>query len=271
VDTESIDWLKLNEARNKPHQSPAMFQEWKDLLFLHSTCDPELLQGFLPPDLTLDTFQGKAYLGFVPFQMRHVRPANIPILNQLSIPKIGNFLETNVRTYVTHPQFGPGVWFFSLDANSFLPCYIARKLFSLRYMHSNQMHYNEKQQIQKEQIHYSGTRNPHQHLPQVWEGNPPELTTYDIEFQPIGSPQLAEPNSLNFWLHERYRLYSATPSGQLLTARVWHEPYQIQSIKTTSLSLEFQSNILNEPRWNIQTYSPGVQVLAYPPQIIESN
>jgi uncharacterized protein YqjF (DUF2071 family) len=133
------------------------------------------------------------------------------------------------------------------------------------------MYYNEIQQNQKEQIHYSGTRNPHQHLPQVWEGNPPELTNYDIKFQPIGSPQLAEPNSLNFWLHERYRLYSATPSGQLLTARVWHEPYQIQSIKTTSLSLEFQSNILNEPRWHIQTYSPGVQVLAYPPQIIESN
>lgn len=266
MDTDSIDWLKLNEARNKPHQSPAMFQEWKDLLFLHSTCAPELLQGFLPPELTLDTFQGEAYLGFVPFQMRHVRPANIPILNLLSIPKIGNFLETNVRTYVTHPQFGPGVWFFSLDASSFLPCYIARKLFSLRYMHSPMTHKESDQGT----ITYTGTRNAHQHLPQVWEGNPPELTTYDIEFQPTGIPQLAEPNSLNFWLHERYRLYSATPSGQLLTAQVWHEPYQIQSINTTKLSLEFQSNIVNDPKWPIQTFSPGVKVNAYAPSLIQS-
>jgi len=74
----------------------------------------------LPPGLTLDTRDGKAWIGVVPFLMSKVAPRCCP-----PIPKLSRFLELNVRTYVTHGG-KPGVWFFSLDAENPVAVRVAR-------------------------------------------------------------------------------------------------------------------------------------------------
>ena len=56
-----------------------MFQTWDDLLFLHWDVDPDQLQRTLPDGLKVDTFEGKAYLGIIPFYMKNIRKSRILI------------------------------------------------------------------------------------------------------------------------------------------------------------------------------------------------
>ena len=107
-----------------------MRMRWVDLLFAHWPMDPAHLRPLIPPGLDLDTFDGRAWLGIVPFGMEDVAPRGLP-----APPMLGRFPELNVRTYVTHGG-RPGVWFLSLDAASWLTVEGARRWFHLPYVHA---------------------------------------------------------------------------------------------------------------------------------------
>jgi len=104
-------------------------QRWESLLFAHWEISTETLRPLIPKQLDIDTFQGAAYIGVVPFKMRNIRPRWLP--KKFAF----NFLETNVRTYVVYKD-QPGVYFFSLDANSRLAVMAARAGWSLPYHHA---------------------------------------------------------------------------------------------------------------------------------------
>src|SRR5437016_5911894 len=78
-----------------PPMTSIMRQEWHHLLFLHWEIPAMELQALIPPTLTIDTFEGKAYVGMIPFTMSNVRPLLTP-----PIPWLSSFHEVNVRTYV---------------------------------------------------------------------------------------------------------------------------------------------------------------------------
>ena len=109
-----------------------MVQRWAELGFLHWEVELDVLCSLLPPGLTLDTFQGKAYIGLVPFTMTGVRPVGIP-----PFPPLSNVHEVNVRTYVHLNGANPGVWFFSLDAASELAVQAARHGYKLPYFRAD--------------------------------------------------------------------------------------------------------------------------------------
>jgi len=122
--------------RNRPLGKPAMYQNWRDLLFLHISAPPQEAQRLLPRTLDIDTFpneQGeeRAWIGLVPFRMEGIRFRGLPAL-----PWLSAFPETNVRTYVHQDGKTPGVWFFSLDAARWLACKYARLVFKLPYFHA---------------------------------------------------------------------------------------------------------------------------------------
>ena len=75
--------------------TPLLHQNWHHLLFLHWEIPPNVLQALVPPRLTIDTYEGKAYVGLVPFTLSGVRALLTPPL-----PWISTFHEINVRTYV---------------------------------------------------------------------------------------------------------------------------------------------------------------------------
>src|ERR1700719_3421285 len=104
-----------------------MAQSWHDLLFAHWQVDAGELRPHIPPQLAIDTFEGNAWLGVVPFRMSGVRLRWTPAL-----PWLSAFPELNVRTYVTM-QDKPGVWFFSLDAANAVAVAAARLSFHLPY------------------------------------------------------------------------------------------------------------------------------------------
>jgi len=184
-----------------------MYQQWQDLLFLHWEYPADLIQATLPEGLFVDTFDGGAWLGVVPFFMRNIRPRFLP-----AVPGISNFLELNLRTYV-HDRAGlPGVWFYSLDANQWLAVRIARRFFHLPYEHAKM----KADRRPDGRVRFESTR-----LNARAGGR-----SCVFEYAPAGELPRPAPGSLEFFLVERYRLYSQAPGG-LLRGAVFHEPYPL--------------------------------------------
>jgi hypothetical protein len=127
----------LSTIAHRPYPLPAgrwrMAQRWNDLLFAHWPIAPDKMAPLLPASLDVDTYDGYAWAGVVPFRMDHVRTRAIGD-RTLTIPSTSAFCELNLRTYVRSPVTGlRGVYFFSLDAASALAVLGARTLFHLPY------------------------------------------------------------------------------------------------------------------------------------------
>jgi uncharacterized protein YqjF (DUF2071 family) len=103
---------------------------WHDLAFIHWPFPAEKIRPLIPAGLELDTFEGQAWIGIVPFYMSGV---GYPFLREL--PVFSQFLELNVRTYVKREGYS-GVWFFSLDAASRFAVRYCRTLYRLPYYFS---------------------------------------------------------------------------------------------------------------------------------------
>jgi uncharacterized protein len=119
-----IDRLSI---RIRPPAWPVMYQTWGTLLFLHWPIAAERVRSLIPPQLSLDTFEGRAWVSVTPFTTWGIRPVFLP-----SFPVPSASHELNVRTYV-HLYGGPGVWFFSLDTSNALAVWGARAALGLPY------------------------------------------------------------------------------------------------------------------------------------------
>jgi uncharacterized protein YqjF (DUF2071 family) len=139
--------------------------------------------------------------------MRNIRPRFLP-----AVPGISDFMELNLRTYVYDRKGVPGVWFYSLDANQWLAVKIARRYFHLPYEHAVM----RARRAGEGRMRYESLRNG-----AVGAG---ARCAFDYEAG-VDLPQPA-PGSLEFFLVERYRLYSNTPSG-LRRGAVFHKPYPL--------------------------------------------
>jgi uncharacterized protein YqjF (DUF2071 family) len=203
-------------ARERPPGFPVMRQRWAGLLFLHWEVDPALVAGRLPLGISVDTFEGKAWLGVVPFFMERVRPTGLPAL-----PKLSWFHELNVRIYVHDEDGNPGVWFFSLDCNQPVAVEIARRGFHLPYEHAVMSSVKAGNRIQ-----YSSRRKSPGALDAVYE------------YETSSSTCPAVPGTLEWFLVERYLLFSSNPSGDLFCGRVHHTPYQIAPAVCTRWSTD---------------------------------
>src|SRR5262245_19320311 len=87
-------------------------QSWLDLAFIHYRAEAMSIRAVLPAGIRLQEFDGTAWVGVVPFRMAGVMRRPLP-----DVPGFSSLHELNLRTYV---EVGgkPGVWFFSLDADS---------------------------------------------------------------------------------------------------------------------------------------------------------
>jgi uncharacterized protein YqjF (DUF2071 family) len=103
-------------------------QTWAELASFHWPYDPDVVQRMLPAGVTVDSFDGRAWVGLIPFEMQGVRIGPLP-----RMPYFGDFVEINVRTYVVDRSGRRAVWFFSLDVPRSAAVGVARTAFSLPY------------------------------------------------------------------------------------------------------------------------------------------
>lgn len=90
---------------------PMLHMRWGHVSFVHWAYDPAVLEPLMPAGLTIETFQGQAWVGLVPFVMAGVRPAGLPAVRWIS-----TFPEFNVRTYVRDGAGRDGLLFLTLEA-----------------------------------------------------------------------------------------------------------------------------------------------------------
>lgn len=237
----------------EPDQQEVMRQDWHHLLFLHWEVPPIELQTLLPPGLTLDTFDGKAYVALVPFTMTGVRPVLAPPL-----PWVSSFHEVNVRTYVHCKGRDPGVWFFSLDASSTIAVAAARAFYKLPYFHA-QIDFGVSKDPMPQVAFDSRREDPHGVKP----------ANCHVSYRPVEGPVTkASPGTLEHFLIERYILYAVDSGHQLWRARVHHQPYPIQKVEVAALeeTLVWAAGVKRPDPVQLRHYAREVNVKVYLPE-----
>jgi uncharacterized protein YqjF (DUF2071 family) len=196
-----------------PVRRAAMVHWWDELTFLHWRFAPEDVQRLLPPGLSVETIDGSAWVGLVPFFLRVGLP-RVP-----SVPWASRFAETNVRTYVRSGDGTRGIWFFSLDAARLGAVVVARATYRLPYFWSAMS-------IERtaSTIEYRCRRR--------WPGPRGARSEALVEIgDPFRSDELTEVDHL---LTARWALFSAPRSG-LHHARAAHEPWPLHRARAVTV------------------------------------
>jgi hypothetical protein len=196
-----------------PKRSWVMRMTWSELLFAHWPVDGNVLAPMLPKGLELDTREGTAWIGIVPFLMSDIALRFCP-----SLPGLSRFLELNVRTYVIH-NGKPGVWFFSLDAANRIAVRVARATFNLPYMDALMSMRTKSTEQDTPTIGYQSQR--------VHRGEPPAC--FDASYRPQSKTFRALTGTLEHWLTARYCLYSADRKGNLYRGEIDHPPWTLSA------------------------------------------
>lgn len=195
---------------------------WHDLAFLHWPIRPEFIRPLIPPMLELDTFDGWCWIGVVPFYMSGVRPRYVPV--PFALP------ELNVRTYVK-TRSRSGVWFFSLDAASWIVVRVAR-WFGLPY-YDARMSVN----LADQAVLYDSLRKDQKAA----------RAEFSAQYRPTGEVYHATPGTLDHWLTERYCLFGAATPGEVVYGEIHHPRWPLQPAEV-------------ELRVNTMTHAIGIEL-----------
>ena len=229
-----------------PVDRACMIHRWENLTFLHWRVDAASVQRLLPDGYLVETFDGSAWVGLVPFEMVF-RPPYLP-----AAPWLSRFPETNVRTYVTAPDGSTGVWFLSLDASRLHAVIGARATYALPYFWSSMS-----VQTTGPVVSYRSRRR--------WPE--PAGARSDVAIS-VGAPFApAELSELDHWLTARYRLFTVTDGGARF-ARADHVPWLLHRAQV----LHCDSDLIVAAGLPAPTddpvvhWSPGVEVRIGTPQ-----
>ena len=245
----------LSRTAHRPYPVPtglwALFMGWHDLLFMHWPVPESVLRPWIPSALSLDTFDGSAWLGITPFRMSGVRPRFLP-----SVPWLSNFPELNLRTYVT-AEDKPGIWFFSLDAHNPIAVRLARATFSLPYYDAEMSC-----RVVDCEVLYRSVRT-HRGAPEA---------RFAGRYHPVGEPFNSRPGTLENFLTERYCLYSASERGNVYRGDIHHHPWPQQRAEAEvgSLAMTEQMRVALPETEPLLHFSRRLDTLAWPPRRIAS-
>lgn len=233
-----FDYTVMDQVRHRPYPMPTtpwlMTQTWHDLLFLHWPVDAQMLRALLPGGLELDLFEGQAYVGITPLYMTNMAPRGVP-----PVPGLSSMPEVNVRTYVVAKDV-PGVYFFSLDAGSALAVGAARAMYYLPYF-SAKMRLDQRNGW----IHVRSRRAGH-------AGRPAQLRA---RYRGVGTARPPANGSLEYFLTERYCLYTFDHAFHMCRVDIHHGPWML-----APADAEIEINTMAEAN---DIRLPGVSPLAH--------
>lgn len=217
-------------------------QRWAELAAVHWAYEPGVVQHILPPGLRVDTFDGRAWVGLIPFEMRRVRASRGPVL-----PLVGSFVEVNVRTYVVDPAGRRAVWFSSLDVPNVAVVAAARTVFALPYCWAAATHVRD-----GDHHTYDVTRR----WPRRSGPGPRARMCFTV------GARIEAPTPLDRFLTARWAL-TTTRGRHLLRAPVGHDEWPLRRIEVDSVEedLVVAAGLPAPPGPPAHAvYSPGVDV-----------
>ena len=227
----------LNQTAHRPWALPTgrwrYYQEWNKAIFLHWKVDSDELRKFVPEEMSIDVFEGQAWVSLVAFSMEKIRPRNLPHFSPVS-----NFIEINVRTYASYKQ-KPGVYFLSIEGGRRISCQLAKSLSQLPYRYS---------EMKKANNFYCS-----EHL-QFGD---------KLEVNYTVGEKVENKTSIDYWLTERYALFQESP-GFISEFETHHIEWPIYEAQIDKLELEYPrfGEMLNKQP-DLVHYSPGVKVIAW--------
>jgi uncharacterized protein len=219
-------------------------QTWEDVLFCHWRVPAAALRGVVPPRLQIDEFDGSAWIAILPFRLTGFRLRGLP-----AAPRLSSFPELNVRTYVRAGD-RPGILFLSLDAARRWAVVGARRLYKLPY-HEARMSIKRGEWVDFSSERVGGRRR------------------LRARYRPAGPPLSLEPGSLEYFLTERYRLYTSHRSG-IYCSDAHHVPWSIRHAEaeiTANTMVPRSIPLEGEP---LLHYSPRQDALIWPLRRLEA-
>ncbi|WP_407699103.1 YqjF family protein [Streptomyces alkaliterrae] len=186
---------------------PVLRATWTTQTFLHWPYPPGRVQELLPRGLTVQRYEGAAWVSLTPFVMAGARGPGA----RARLPGLATFPETNLRTYVRGPDGRDGLWFFSLEV-TWRPMLAARAL-GVPYRLG-------RLQVTRggDRVRYTGARS----------GGFP---WYRLTVRP-GAP--ITPSARDVWLTGRWRAYSRR-LGVCWRVPVHHEPWTLRRATVETL------------------------------------
>jgi uncharacterized protein len=216
---------------------PGMRQRWETITFIHWPYPIESVQALLPPPFEVQPWEGRAWVGLLPFFMR-VYPPLGPRLAGFAFP------ETNVRTYVRGPDGRVGIWFFSLDAASPPVVATGRLVYGLPYFPAT-MRVRQADGC----VHYTSRRLV------------PAGPRHDIVVAPLESVPEDGVDRFDLYLTARFLLWT-THLGAIASVPAEHPPWRLRRARLERM----EENLLEAaglPRPGsspVAHYSEGVDV-----------
>lgn len=222
--------------------APLLRASWETLTFVHWRVEPDRIQALLPDGLTVDTYDGVAWVGLTPFVMANMRPLGVPDLpGDVSLPGLNKMArladvtstpETNLRTYVRGADGRDGLWFLTIDVGSAALSVALRTAVGAPYHHADMS-----VEDHGGTVTYTGSRR-----------GAPEA--YRLE---VRARDRIVPSELEIWLTSRWRAYTSHLGGLLVTP-VEHEPWPLRQA------------VLESGEQNL-TDSVGLRGLSEPPVV----
>ncbi len=181
---------------------------WRDVWFLHWPVAPDAVAGALPEGLSVDTYDGQAWLGVVALEITDAG-VGVGVGSDTDADAGEGFAELNLRTYVRH-EGTPGVYFFSLDAADPVAVDAARTAYGLPYYRA--------------EGRFRETDGDHTlHLRRTHPGA--TAARFVGTCRPDGERSETEAGSLAAFLLERYRFYLRR-AGRVWVGEIDHVPWR---------------------------------------------
>jgi len=234
-----------------------------DVLFAHWRVDPDAVDAVLPDDLTVDTFEGSAWVSALALENRAVSPGSLRLPSALErgVPQL------NLRTYVTRDG-DDGVYFLSLDTGLRAAARAGSGVFGLPFTHARM-----RLTRRGDRITFRSRRDR--------EGAPSAV--FQARYRPEGDPYLADPGSLaEFCIeHHRYFLPTAEAGGATalrtagqdragtIVGRIDRDPWELRPVSATIrgntlLEAAGLPTPTDEPVFH---YSPGFEMGVLPEEV----
>jgi len=224
--------------------------KWENIIMANYQIEPELLLPFLPKGVSLDLYQGKAYVSLVGFMFKNTKLFDVPI------PFFGTFEEINLRFYVVRKEgdeLKRGVVFINETIPYRLVAWIANKLYKEHYTVVPTKHQliktSESNHIQFEWL-----------LQKKWN-------SIAVDFD--SKTESMKTNSLEKFIYEHYYGYTKINEHQTEEYQLRHPSWKTHKINDYNIDCDFEAmygksfSILNQTKPTAVFIAKGSDVSIY--------